>query len=121
LRNAGVTAIITSSFTRTVETAKPLAAALRIEPKVVPIGRSVKDHIAAVAAAVRGETGAVVVVGHSNTVPEAVTALGGPKLLNLCESVYDELFVVSLAEAKASVVRVRYGAANAVPDANCRR
>jgi phosphohistidine phosphatase SixA len=120
LRDAGVTTIIVSPFRRTAETAAPLAASRGFKPMQVPIGRSVDGHVAAVAAAVRGLTGVVLVVGHSNTVPAIIAQLGGPRLPDICEGVHDDLFALVMSGGKTPLVRSRYGAETA-PDAGCRR
>ena len=55
--------------------------------------------------------GVVLVVGHSNTIPAIVTALGAPQPPPICDSEYDDLYVVTLApNAPAHVIRARYGA-----------
>jgi hypothetical protein len=51
------------------------------------------------------------VVGHSNTVPAIVTALGGPRLPDLCDASYATLFTVRLVDAGTPTVsRGVYGA-----------
>ena len=117
LRHAGVTAVVVTPRRRTVETAAPVIAARTLTPTVVPFGASTADHARAVADAVRRQpAGSVVlVVGHSNTVPAIVTALGGPRLPDLCDASYATLFTVRLAPAAGgtpSVLRTRYGAAD---------
>lgn len=81
-REAGVSAVITTQFQRTRQTAAPLATALGITPEVIDVKGGVAEHVAGIAQAIKtrhaGRT--VLVVGHSNTVPAIVTALGGPKL-----------------------------------------
>jgi broad specificity phosphatase PhoE len=80
----------------------------------------IAKHIAEVAAAVRQHAGkTVLVVGHSNTIPAIVGALGGPKLADLCETEYDNLFTIVLdAEGGVRTVRSKFGAATPV-DASC--
>jgi broad specificity phosphatase PhoE len=57
--------------------------------------------------------GTVLVVGHSNTVPAIIGALGAPQPRDLCDSEYDQLFVVIIGDAgPPRLVRSRYGAAN---------
>ena len=113
LRDAGVTAIITTQLGRTRATAQPLATARGLAPEVVSVRRGEVDaHAKAVAAAVRRHVGGVVlVVGHSNTVPAIIAALGGPRLPDICESVYANLFVLVPGPGEARLVRSRYGAA----------
>ena len=111
LRDAGVTAIITTQWRRTRDTAKQLANLLRITPEVVPVyeGKAL-ENIQEVAAAVRrhkDET--VLVVGHI-TVTGVIAALGGPRLPTICENVFSDLFFFTPAGGEHGLVRLRYGA-----------
>ena len=117
---AGVSAVITTQLQRTRQTAQPLFEALGITPTVVNTQSDVAKHAADVAAAVRQFAGkTVLVVGHSNTVPAIVAALGGPKYADLCEPEYDSLITLVIdAEGGARAVRTRFGAATPV-DASC--
>ena len=117
---AGVSAVITTQFQRTRQTAQPLFEALGITPVVVNTQSDIAKHAADIAAAVRQFAGkTVLVVGHSNTVPAIVAALGGPKYKDLCEPEYDNLFTLVLdAEGGTRAVRTRFGAATPV-DAAC--
>ena len=119
LRGSGVTAIVTTQLKRSRETAAPLAAQLGLTPEVVPTGGAA--HADSVAAAVmRHRGGKVLVVGHSNTITAIIAALGGPRLPNLCDSEYSDLFVVNVSGSPwPSVVRQHYGAADPAPDSAC--
>lgn len=112
LRDAQVSAILVTSRKRTSETAAPLASALQLTMHVVPFGASTPEHAAAVVAAVRASPGSVaLVVGHSNTVNAIIAALGGPRLPDLCDAAYANLFILRLrAGAPPSFVRAQYGA-----------
>jgi phosphohistidine phosphatase SixA len=114
LRDAGVTAIVTTQLERTKATARPLADALHITPEVVPTETSVQEHVKKVVAAVlRHGGGVVLVVGHSNTVPEIVEALGGKKPAAMCDDEYDGLYMVVVSgTGPAHVVHSRYAAAS---------
>lgn len=115
IADAHVTAIVTTTYKRTSQTADPIAAAHNITIEKVGLDGGTAMHVAAVAAAVRKHPGEVVlVVGHSNTIPAIVTALGGPKLPDLCDAAYATLFMLQPARAgaAANVVRVKYGAAD---------
>jgi phosphohistidine phosphatase SixA len=109
---AGVKAIITTEFRRTKDTAEPLARKLGITPRVVGArGVAGAAHIAAVADAIRQHTsGTVVVVGHSNTVPAIIAALGGERMRDICEADYGGLYVLARAGPTISLVKTRYGA-----------
>ncbi len=52
---------------------------------------------------------AIVVVGHSNTVPELVRALGVNSNIELTEGDYGDLFVVTLEGGAARLSRQRFG------------
>ena len=117
-RQAGVTAIITTQFERTRKTAEPTAVELKITPEVVQAGGAA--HAKAVAEQVMKHAGGtVLVVGHSNTVPAIVAALGAPQPRDLCDSEYDQVFTVVLGDGGSPrLIRSRYGAPN-VEDATC--
>ncbi len=110
VRDAGVTFVITTQFARTKGTAAPTAAAFGITPEIVSTVSA--SHVKDVAAAVRRHAGGtVLVVGHSNTVPEIVAALGAKQPALICDSQYDNIYVVTIAtDGKASVIKAQYGA-----------
>jgi broad specificity phosphatase PhoE len=118
LTDAKVGTIITTQFERTRKTAEPTAVELKITPEVVQAGgaahaRAVADQI------MKHAGGTVLVVGHSNTIPAIVGALGAPQPKELCDSEYDQVFTVVLGDAgPPRLIRSRYGAAN-VDDATC--
>ena len=118
-RDAGVSAIITTQFVRTKSTAEPTAAALKLTPEVVQAG-PMPQHAKAVAEQVKKHAGGtVLVVGHSNTIPAIIGALGATQPRDLCDSEYDALFVVVLGDTgPPRVVRSKFGAPSAA-DASC--
>ncbi|MBA2301670.1 MAG: histidine phosphatase family protein, partial [Acidobacteria bacterium] len=71
LKDARITAIYTTEFKRTRQTAAPLAKALGIEPTVVPA----KDF-PGLMEKVKAASGNILVVGHSNTVGDVIAKLG---------------------------------------------
>jgi broad specificity phosphatase PhoE len=78
LGNAGIAAIYTSRTTRTIETAAPLAQAAGI-PITADDATIRPDEMAAFLARVREKHAgdqAVLLVGHSNTLPELLRKLG---------------------------------------------
>jgi broad specificity phosphatase PhoE len=90
LRDAGITAIYATEFKRTQETAAPLAKALGLTVTTV----SAKDTNALVEK-LKAATTDVLVVGHSNTVPDVVKALGISTPVTIDDREYDNLFVVT--------------------------
>jgi len=126
LAEARLTGIVTTQFKRTRATAAPAARASGIEPLV--IGYRPGDFAAqgaAVAAAIRERFrgGAVLVVGHSDTVPFIIASLGGPEVERLCEPTeYASLFTLVVeADASASLVRSWYGRPDPPLAPECRR
>jgi broad specificity phosphatase PhoE len=116
LADTGVSAIVTSEALRTRATAGPLAKDLDLTPVVVAVkGRALEEHVTAVAAEVRRHPGEVVlVVGHSNTIPAIVAALGGPRLRDIGDAEFGNLFVlVPDVAGGARLVRATYGAPDA--------
>lgn len=120
LREAGVQAVVTTQLQRTRLTAAPLARALGLEPEIVPVTADAAAHARQVAEHVleRHAGRTVVVVGHSNTVPAIVAALGAPAVGAIDESVYDDIYVVQRpATGPARRLHVRYGSAEPVEPA----
>jgi phosphohistidine phosphatase SixA len=116
LAHAGISGIIVTQLQRTRLTAQPLATRLGLEPVVVPAGAPGVDHAAAVAALIRdrfaGKT--VLVVGHSNTVPTIIHALGIGDPVTIADSEYDAMFTVRTdAGGRPTLERSRFGAASA--------
>ena len=119
-RDAGVNAVITTQFLRTRATAEPVARAMSITPEVIAAQGA--GHPQAVADAIRqryvGRT--VLVVGHSNTIAAIAGALGVPRPRDLCDSDYDQLMTVVLAEGSAPrLIRSRFGAPSPATATGC--
>ncbi len=113
LADAHVDHVIVTQRQRTALTAAPLTTARGIQPEVIGFGASMEAHVQEIAAAVRRQAGKVVlVVGHSNTVPMIVHALGGPRMPDLCDARYAALFAVvpGSADSPARVVVSNVGA-----------
>ena len=65
------------------------------------------DQTAALVAKLKTSKGAVLVVGHSNTVPEVIAALGVKPAVTIGDTEFDNLFIVTIG-AKPTMVRLRY-------------
>jgi phosphohistidine phosphatase SixA len=102
LKDAGITAIYVTEYKRTQQTAAPLAAAIRVTPIVIKA-----DDATGLAAAIKATKGNALVIGHSNTVPAAIKALGVPTDVKIGDDDYDSLFVASTGSA-ATLVRLHY-------------
>jgi broad specificity phosphatase PhoE len=108
LADSGVDVIYVTEFQRTQQTAAPLAERVHVKPTVVS---DTQQLIAAIRAR---KSGVVVVVGHSNTLPEIIAGLGGPKP-KIADPEYNNLFVLTVGESQSSLLRLHYGDAMPVP------
>lgn len=122
LAEARLDTIVTTQFRRTRDTAAVVSRSLRLTPVVVQAGADTASHAKAVAAAVRGGGSSVLVVGHSNTVPAIIAALGGPTMEDLCDSEYSNLFTLALIPGQpARLVHGQYGAPDPPSASECHR
>lgn len=106
LKDAGITAIYTSATVRTQATAQPLSIALG-----VPINNLDQHHPQAAIQRLKKENAndVVLVVGHSDTLPGLLEALGYRRKITILPSEYKDLFVVIPHAGKApSVLRVSF-------------
>jgi phosphohistidine phosphatase SixA len=112
LKNAGVTAIYSTDFVRTLETAEPLARTLKITlRKYSATGPDGKPDLAPLARLLKAEhaRGIVLVVGHSNTVPPLLKALGCVEDIEIPAAQYDDFFaVVPTAHGPPTLLRLAY-------------
>jgi phosphohistidine phosphatase SixA len=101
LGDAGITRIVVSEFRRTAQTAAPLAKRLGLAAERVTAADTA--GLAKRLATARDDV--VLIVGHSNTVPAIVAALGGPAV-TIAETDYGNLFV--FIPATRTFTRLRY-------------
>src|SRR5882724_4323526 len=102
LKDSGITAIFTSEFKRTQETAAPTATSTHVTPTVV----AAKDTTALVAK-LHQLNGNALVVAHGDTIPSIVKALGINSPVNIPDADYSELFIVILGD-KPQLFRLHY-------------
>jgi broad specificity phosphatase PhoE len=107
LKSAGITAVYSTPYKRTLETAGPIAKALGLEVLQTPANSTYAQSTAErVLKEQRGKT--VLVVGHSNTTPDLAKALG-VTVPAISDPEYDNLYVVQIAaDGKATVIRAKY-------------
>ncbi len=112
---AGIKTISTSQFQRTKQTAEPLAKQLGINNTVIPVKMDSMntrqlspDYLKQISDLISSSAGDVLIVGHSNTVPELIKALGGDIVPTIDDATYDDLFVVTVyAKGKAKVAHLK--------------
>jgi broad specificity phosphatase PhoE len=100
LKDAKITTIITTQYKRTRQTAEPLAKALGIEPTVV----DAKD-LTGFTDKVKNAKGNVLVVGHSNTVPDIIKQLGVGDAVTIGDQDFDNLFII---QPNGALLRLHY-------------
>jgi phosphohistidine phosphatase SixA len=105
LADAKLTAVYSTDFQRTRQTAQPLAAALGLE-----VTSYDPAQLDAFAAQLAQASGPVLVVGHSNTTPDLVTLLGGDPISPIPEDEFDRLYVVFVGGTGATPsALIRFG------------
>jgi broad specificity phosphatase PhoE len=102
LNDAQITAAFVTEFKRTQETAVPTARAAHVRPTVVRA-----NDVPGLVAKLRGLSGNGLVVGHGNTIPDLVKALGITTPIAIPEDDYAEIFVVSLHDPP-QLLRLHY-------------
>ena len=104
LASADVKHIYTTEYKRTRETAAPLAQQLKVEA-VTSAARDSDPLVQQVTKA----TGNVLIVGHSNTIPDLLKRLGVKDAISIADNEYDNLFVVVRpATGEPTMIRLRY-------------
>lgn len=89
--SAGVAAIFVSEALRTQQTADSAAALLGLTPEIIP-ANSVDELANRIKSDHQGEV--VLVVGHSNTVPQIIEKLGVSSPPAIPETEFDNMFIV---------------------------
>ena len=102
LKDSGITAIFTTEFKRTQQTAAPTTTSAHVRATVV----AVKDT-AGLVAKLHELNGNALVVGHSNTIPDIIKALGINNAINIPDDDYSELLIVTLGD-KPPLFRLHY-------------
>ena len=102
LRDSEISAIFTTEFKRTKETAAPTAIALKITPTVVRA-----TEIATLADKLRELHGNALVVAHGNTIPDLIKTLGIDVPVNIPGNDYDHFLIVAIG-SQPRLLRWRY-------------
>jgi broad specificity phosphatase PhoE len=105
---AGIDAVYATPYRRSVETAKPVADALKLQVRSYDAADTGKflDEL------VRKEKGKIVlVVGHSDTVPAMIGNMGASKRVPaIAADEYDNIYIVTIPWfGKTKTLRLRYG------------
>ena len=105
---AGVDAIYATGFRRSQETAQPLANALNLKVNKY----DAEDRESVLETILKNYKGKIIlVVGHSNTLPELIANLGASKKVPPIDDMeFDNIYVVSIPWfGKTKTIRLRFG------------
>jgi broad specificity phosphatase PhoE len=105
---AGIDAVYATAYRRTQETARPIADALDL-PINTYDAADTETVLETILANHKGKI--ILVVGHSNTVPELIANLGASKTVPpIEEGEYDNIYVISIPWfGKTKTIRLRFG------------
>ncbi len=102
LRDAGIVMIFATEYTRTQQTAEQIRRASGASMMML-----LAQDTPTLLERLKALEGNAVVIGHSNTLPEIIKALGVEKAVTIDESEYDNLFIWN-ASSPRDLVRLRY-------------
>lgn len=106
LKDAGISAIYTTEYLCTRKTAEPLAQALKVDITVILKGgpESLVDRIRS-----QNRKDTVLIVGHSDTLPGLLKALGHPPEIKIPPLDFGNIFVVvPKTDGAPTFLRSRY-------------
>lgn len=113
LSSVELSAVYCTEYKRTQQTAAPAAEARKLKPLIISSDKG-PELVQALRAWPADED--VLVVGHTDTIPELLTALGVRRPVAIASEDYDNLFIVSLREGMSPDFRwLHYGAPVASP------
>lgn len=100
--------IYTSNFNRTTQTANTVAMNYNLNPLIYDPSNQklwINDLL------IKNKNKKILIVGHSNTIPELLNLLSGTNNYNLIpDTEYNNLYLVTLPETgRASIVHMKYG------------
>jgi phosphohistidine phosphatase SixA len=102
LQDSQITSVFVTEFKRTQRTAAPTATAAHVTPTVLPA-----NDIGALVDKLHALKGNALVVGHGNTIPDLLKALGIAAPTSIPENDYTEIFVVFVGDT-AQLLRLHY-------------
>jgi broad specificity phosphatase PhoE len=103
LKDAGITAVFATEFKRNQQTAAPIAKALGLT--VTTIKAADEAQLVKELAALKSNA---LVIGHSNTVPRIMKALGAPPAPDIPDGEFDNLYVLTRTQPSVVVLHLRY-------------
>jgi broad specificity phosphatase PhoE len=106
VKDSHVDVVFSTEYLRTRHTAQIAAERAGARAQVIGAARS-GDLVADIREHYQGKS--VLVVGHSNTVPALIEALGGPSLPNIDEREFDNVYYLKIVGDHAELTQAKYG------------
>ena len=108
LKDAGISAVYSTQYRRTMDTARPVAVQAGVEIESYEPNQA---GMQAFIERLRAMHGRILVTGHSNTTPALVEGLGGDVVTPMTEADYDRLYIVMIApDGKVTSTLLHFGA-----------
>jgi broad specificity phosphatase PhoE len=105
--NSDIAAIYATQYRRTQQTARPLADKLGLSVTQVEAAKT-SELMKQIRARNAGQV--IFIVGHNNSVPEIIAALGGPQLPIIPEGEFDNLYILTVqSDGSAKLLKMKYG------------
>ena len=102
LQDSQITSVFVTEFKRTQRTATPTATAAHVTATVLPA-----NDIGVLVEKLRALNGNALVVGHGNTIPDLLKALGIATPVSIPEDDYTEIFAVLIGN-EPQLLRLHY-------------
>jgi broad specificity phosphatase PhoE len=106
LKNANIAAVFVTKYARSKDTAQFVVAQTKA-PVFIVEAKAYGDLAAKIRSGYANKT--VLVVGHSNTVPEIVKELTGAEYPQIKHEDNSPMFIVTIDEERKSVIAAQYG------------
>ena len=94
LKDSQIASVFVTEFKHTQETAAPTARAAHVSPTMIPA-----NDLGGLVGKLRALNGNALVVGHGNTIPDLLKALGIATPVSIPEDDYTEIFAVLVGDA----------------------
>lgn len=104
LRDAGINQVYSTDYNRTKQTGEPTAKELGLSLSLYDA-----SDLSGFAESLSSSPGRHLVVGHSNTTPDLVQALGGDPGTPMASMEYDRLYMVTIQGEVVQTVLLRFG------------
>jgi 2,3-bisphosphoglycerate-dependent phosphoglycerate mutase len=106
LRNSNISKIYSTDYLRTIQTVTPLSKRYSLPIIKYDSIDDIIDYIKIDMAV--DDNKSILVVGHSNTIPELIYRLGGPSLEEIPEEQFDNLFILLNTMKKTGFLHLNY-------------